>query len=534
MKRWLLIIVPVVVLGGLIAARVRVKKADAADQDAIREMRMKAPPVVSVTPVVYRDIVEKYESIATAESPYNVKISPKVTGRIDFLQVREGDRVNTGDVLVRLDPTEVEGQVQQARAAVAEAQSRLAQAALTLGPTETNISTNIRQQQAGVEVAKSDLNLVLTNSEFKKANQRTFITDAAGRVRNAEAAIARDEAAVKAAKANLENAKAKMNRVSDLYKQGFIAAQDVDDARTQVSAMEGALDVAQGDLNSGKANRDSMLAQKEAAEKQYSIGVNGVMADTASAKSRLRQAEAVLEYAKSNTAQKPAYEKNISALKSAVAAAEANLRSVESRRADTVLRAPISGIVASRSADPGATATPGLPVLTLVGTNQLWVSFGAPEEVNRKVTSGMPVTVVFDGLPDRQFTARVIHQNPSADPANRQFQVRAAVDKPGDVLKPGMFGRVKLVTSQTLHAMAVPREAVQEGRGDSSVVVIDDNKVAHRRSVTAGPADTNFVSIVSGVQPGENVVILSAGPVKDGVTVHLGGDKAAGRPPSPR
>jgi HlyD family secretion protein len=256
MKRWLVVIIPAVILGGLIAVRVKAKKAEAAEQDKVRAMRMKTPPVVSVASVGYRDIIETYESVATAESPYNVKISPKVTGRIDFLQVREGDRVNAGDVLVRLDPADVEGQVQQARAAVAEAQSRLAQASLTLGPTETNISTNIRQQQAAVEVAKSDLNLVLTNSEFKKANQRTFITDATSRVKNAEAAIAKEEASVKAAKANLENAKSKMNRVNDLYKQGFIAAQDVDDARTQVSVMEGALDVAQGELNSAKANRD--------------------------------------------------------------------------------------------------------------------------------------------------------------------------------------------------------------------------------------------------------------------------------------
>jgi multidrug resistance efflux pump len=246
MKRWLVVLVPAVVLAVLIAWRVNSKKVEAAEQGKVREMRMKALPVVSVAPAALQDIVEHYEGVATAEAPYNVKIAAKTTGSIDYLEVREGDRVTVGQVLVRIDPGPIEGQVQQARAAVAEAQSRLAQAELTLGPTESNISTNIRQQEAALEVAKSDLNLILTNSEFKKANQRTFITDATGRVRNAEAAIARNEAAVKAAKANVENARTKLNRVQDLYKQGFIAAQDVDDAKTQVSVMEGALDVAEG------------------------------------------------------------------------------------------------------------------------------------------------------------------------------------------------------------------------------------------------------------------------------------------------
>lgn len=525
MKRLLLILVPTLCLGGLIAMRVKEKRADAAEQAQIREARTKAKPVVSVAPATIRDVVDHYEAVGSAEAPYNVRLSPKITGRIEFLQVREGDKVTAGQVLVRLDPTEVEGQVQQARAAVAEAQSRLAQASLTLGPTETNIATNIQQQEAAVAVAKSDLNLVLTNSESKKANQRTFITDAQNRVKNAEAAIAKEEAAVKAARANLDNAKAKYNRVNGLYKQGFIAAQDVDDAKTEVSVMEGALSVEEQELNAAKANKASMLAQQEAAEKQYTIGVNGVAADTASARARLRQAEAALAYAKANRAQKPAYEKNIAALRSAVAAAEANLRSAEARRADTVLTAPISGYVASRGADPGATATPGQPILTLVSANQIWVNFAVPEEVNRAITTGMPVTVSFDALPGRAFAARVVHQDPTADPASRQFQIRAAIENPGSALKPGMFGRVKLVTSRTPNATVVPREAVQQGKEGATVTVVDENNIAHRRPVTLGPSDVSSVSISSGLRPGEKVVILSANPVKDGAEVRLGGEK---------
>jgi membrane fusion protein (multidrug efflux system) len=158
----------------------------------------------------------------------------------------------------------------------------------------------------------------------------------------------------------------------------------------------------------------------------------------------------------------------------------------------------------------------------------VWVSFGVPEEVNRNVRTGMPVTVVLDGLPDRRFNARVIHQNPSADPLNRQFQVRAAIDNPGGLVKPGMFGRIKLVSSQTLHTLAVPREAVQQGRDGASVVVVYESNVAFHRPVTVGPSDTEAISITSGLQLGEKVVILSAGPVKDGATVRIGGDKPAG------
>lgn len=529
MKRWLFVLIPALILGTLIAVRVREKKAEAAAQSQVREARMKAVPVVSVATVINQDIVETYGGVGTAEAPYNIRISAKTTGRIEYLEAREGDKIKAGQVLVRLDPTEIEGQVQQARAAVAEARSRLAQAMLTQGPTNTSIQTNIRQQVAAVDVAKSDLNLVLTNSESKKANQHTFITDAEGRVRNAEAAIGNAEASVKSAAANLDNAKAKFNRINGLYKEGFIAAQDVDDERTQVSVMQGALDVAGGQVISAKAIRDSMLAQKEASEKQYTIGVNGVKADTAAAQARVRQSQAALDYAKSNTAQKPAYEENIAALRSSVTAAEASVRSAEARRSDTILTAPIAGSVAARLMDPGATATSGQPILSLVATNHIWITFGVPEEVNRRVAVGMPVTVTFDALPDRQFIAKVVQQNPSADPTNRQFQVRAAIDNSQNILKPGMFARFKLVTARTPNAIVAPLEAVQKGAQGNTVVVVDENNKAHRRPVTLGPANADVVSITSGIQPGEKVVILSAAPVKDETAVRIGVEKAGDR-----
>ena len=68
MKRWLLILIPAVVLGGLIAARVKGKRVEAAEQAKVREMRMKSPPVVSVVPATVRDLHDRYEGVATAEA----------------------------------------------------------------------------------------------------------------------------------------------------------------------------------------------------------------------------------------------------------------------------------------------------------------------------------------------------------------------------------------------------------------------------------------------------------------------------------
>ena len=94
-------------------------------------MRVKSPAVVSVTPATVRDIVQTYETVGSIEAPNTAKIAAKVTGRIEYLEVREGAVVTEGQVLVRIDPAEVEAQVGAARSAVSEARYRLEQAALT-------------------------------------------------------------------------------------------------------------------------------------------------------------------------------------------------------------------------------------------------------------------------------------------------------------------------------------------------------------------------------------------------------------------
>src|SRR5437763_479204 len=127
MSRWIVPALLVVVIGGLIGWRLHAKRVEAAAQDQQRAMRSKAAPVVEVAPAAVRDIVHTFQGIGSVESPLNVKVSAKITGRIDYLQVHEGDHVTAGQVLVRIDPSEVQADLRQKMADVATARSRLAQ-----------------------------------------------------------------------------------------------------------------------------------------------------------------------------------------------------------------------------------------------------------------------------------------------------------------------------------------------------------------------------------------------------------------------
>ena len=518
MKRWTYVLVPVLLLGSLLGWRLVQKREENKAVAGMRQMRKNAPSLVSTEVATLRDIVRTFEATGTVESPQNVKIASKVSGRVDYLELREGDRVKKGQVLVRIDPRQIEAEVHRQSAALAEAQYRLAQAKINQNSTNVGVNAQIRQQKATLTSAEADLRQVKQNYEAQQAAANAGVTDAQAKVKNAEAGI-------KSAQANLDNSRARLNRILDLYNQGFVAAQDVDDAKAGVSVQESALDIARGQLNSA-------TAQREAAQQQADIVKTKGKADIAASQAKVEQAKASLDFAQANVSQKSAYEQSLAALPAGVESAKASLRSAEAQRADTVLVSPLDGVVTGRHVDPGAMTTPGQPILTVQFVKNVWVTISVPEEISALVHIGQPATVSFDAMPHRSFTGNVVQFNPSADLQNRQFMVRIALDNKQGLFKTGMFARVLLEVERRKDLVCVPKEAVKhDGRG-SYVMVAESGKqgdVAHRRDIITGPADPSYTSIAQGLKPGEKVVMLSAFPVKDGAKIINGAGDGSGR-----
>jgi len=501
MKRLVYVLIPLVVLGGLIVFRLTQKRAAFTAQTAQRGARMKAPMAVSVATARIDDVAQAFDSVGDVEAPLDVNIAAKVTGRIDFLQVREGDRVSKGEVVVRINPDQVEAQVRQQQAALAEVRYRLAEAQITQNPTNVSVATQVRQQEAALASAQADYDQVRENYQAQ--------------VDSATAAVTTIDAGVRSAQANLDNAQAKYNRLAGLYKQGLISAQDLDDAKTAVGVQQAAL--------------EAVISQRNAAQQQAGIVKSKGKADIAAAQAKAAQAQAALESARANTAQTPAYQQSLAALRAGVAAAEAGVRNAEAMRADTVLVAPLDGFVTDRFMDPGAVATAGQPILRVQYVRQVWITIPVPEDVSARISVGMPARVSLDTLPDRVFVGKVTQVNPSADPESRQFAVRVTLDNPSNLIKPGTYARVRIETSRVRAATVVPREAVEQDREGAYVMVVDDSGKAVRRDVTLGAQGIEVMAIASGLRPGEKVITMSAFALKDGQPVSVAGSRAGGR-----
>ncbi len=524
------VVIPALILLALIGWRLAGKVADQSAQNAQRSAQGRSAPNVSVAPVEIRDIVQTFDATGNMEAPLNVKIAPKITGRIEYLQVREGDKVRKGDVLVRIDTSQVEADVRQQQAAVAEAQYRLAQAKLTQGSNDTGITSQIRQQKAAADTAVADYEQTQQNYSAQVASAQANITDSDGKIANAEAAIANAQASINAAQANLENARAKNNRTTDLYNKGFVSTQAMEDAQAALKVAEASVESAKGLLLSANALRDSAVAQKRVAVQQAKIVTTKGAADIKSAQARVVQANAAVDYAQSNISQKAAYKQSISALSSAVDAAKAGLRSAQARRADTVLISPLDGFVTARYVDPGAVVTAGQPAISVQFMKQIWVSVAVPEEIVAKLHIGQSAKVTPDAFPDSRFAGSIIQINPSADPQSRQFTIRVILDNSRSLLKPGMFAHVMLDTERVRGTMAVPREAVQhDDNGDYVVVAGADGKAKQQRVIT-GESDAEYISIRQGLSTNDKVVTMSAFPLRDGQPIRTGGGPKNGGP----
>ena len=486
------------------------------------------PSTVEVASVKSADILNTVNVVGNLESPNTVDLSAKITGRIEFLQAREGDAVKAGQELVRIDPSDLNQQILQAQANVAEAKSKLAQAQLTQGSANVGVMTQVQQQQAGVSSAQADYNQTQQNYSAQVQTAQSNVTDASARLNAANVQVKNAQAQLAQQQSNLKNAQAKLQRMTTLFSQGAVSQQQLEDAQNAADVAQQNVNVAEGQIAAAQATVTSAEASQSSARDQLSIVKKQGIANIAASKAKYVQAQASLKAAIANKAQTPAYQANIEALQAGVAAAQAQYQAAKVHLADTVLKSPINGAVTARAADPGDLATPGKMILTVQSLDWLYVNTAVPLEQAAGVHVGMNAQVTIDTLPNQVFTGAITNFNPSADPQSRQYGIRIRLQNPQGLLKPGMFARVGIVTQSVHTTTAVPIEAINRTDDKTTVTIVDKDSVAHVTPVVLGATDGKVQEIKSGVKRGDQVVTLSYSPVRDGATVMLPGQGGVG------
>ena len=209
----------------------------------------------------------------------------------------------------------------------------------------------------------------------------------------------------------------------------------------------------------------------------------------------------------------------VAAAESQLAAARARLAAAAQQLADTIVRAPIDGVVSIRSASAGDVVSPGAPLVTIIDPSSLRLEAAVPSERVAEIRVGAPVTFEVRGYPGRAFLGRIARVSPAADPATRQVKILVDIPNADRRLIAGLFaeGRVKSTVRQ---ALVVPVSAVDTGAAAPTVTRIAGGR-AERVEVRLGLRDPEreVVEILSGLRPGDQVLVGAARALSPGTPV---------------
>jgi len=223
-------------------------------------------------------------------------------------------------------------------------------------------------------------------------------------------------------------------------------------------------------------------------------------------------------------------------------ATEAQVGEIRATIARKTIRAPFSGILGLRQVNLGQYLAAGEAIVPLQSLNPIYVNFGVPQQVAANVPVGRSLRVKSNDVGGSEFTGRVTAIDSVINEATRNVQVQATLANPRGKLRPGMFVQVAVITGAERPVMAVPASAINYAPYGDSVYVVSDLKdpsgKAYRgvrqQFVKLEGARGDQVAVISGINPGDEVVTSGVFKLRNGAAVQVNNKVQPGNSPTPK
>jgi RND family efflux transporter MFP subunit len=280
----------------------------------------------------------------------------------------------------------------------------------------------------------------------------------------------------------------------DVVQKGQLLAElDTRAVRLQLEQAEAALAVAEANYNDAQKNMERMerLKKEDAASDQQYEKVK-LAYDAADA--HLKQARAAVNLAR--------YNLDVS-----------------------LMKAPFSGVVASKNAEVGEVINPMMGgfsptsgVLTLMDFSRVKIEIDATQQDVARIKRGQPAELRVTALPDRIFQGRVSIVNITADPLSKKFKVEVIIDNPDLSLRPNTFGEVSLEVSTHENALVIPQKAVLENK---YVFRVKDDNTVERVDLSLGLQNSDRIEVINRLKEGDLVVVEGNFGLEDGMQIEI-------------
>ncbi|MCW5933427.1 MAG: HlyD family efflux transporter periplasmic adaptor subunit [Fimbriimonadia bacterium] len=493
-----------------------------------------ATPSQSEYTVKRGDITVDVTESGAIEPVRVVEIKSKASGRIAELLVEEGDRISPGQLLAKIDPREVQQQVDQGGAQVDSARASTEKATLGIDMQRKEAQNALRQAQIRVDQLKRELEAqpVITSSTLRATGNAVETArknlQILQEVRHPQERV-ESENALRDLNARLEEAQRNFERAENLLAKGYISQQQLDSAKTLRTSAETSLRNAQ--------QRASRLEEQQRLELE-------------NARLSLQSAEADYQRATASTVQDEIKRQSYTAALSDLETAKSRLREVQMRELDlaqaraaeksarsqyqnlliqfneTDVASPLNGVVTKRYREVGELVMSGTtgfgegtPIMQVADLAQMRVKLSLNELDVSKVREGMRVEVRTDTFPDRMIPGVVKRIAPAAQSSAQQtgfslgvvkYTVEVYLLKADSEVKPGMTARCKIIINESKKTLLLPQEAVGKENDKFYILKITGQDAngkpkTTKTTVTLGLKSASDYEIKSGVQEGDKV-----------------------------
>lgn len=502
MKRVIIIISVVVVLvvGGLVVAFA-----------ASRGKNNKEAPIK--TEVAKRgDFVIKINASGNLESLLSVEVKSNVEGEIQKLYVKDGELVEKGQILLKINDEQIREDMKQAEANVSAAKAQLEQAKSSLAIKQKQLESDLQQQKDAVVQAQTNLNVVKATSKQQIAQQETDIQNTKGNLeqdnialkqaqislRQAEITLSDAKQSESAAKVDLENAQSELNRNQELYDKKYIPKKSLEDAKAAEANSRSRYESAQKKVQSQdetiNSQKETVTMREQAVQmRKTAIDFNEQNLPLLKQTRAAQEEQATTSWKIAQTRLKQLQDNikdendisrfSLESAKANLLKAESTLNNQKERLGWTTIVAPMSGIVINLAIEEGEIVTSGRsafsssPALMVVADLSKMIVKTSINEVDmEKLSVGQKVEIKTKAYPNKVYRGEVREVAPSGSPRDNiiYFSVEISVlDSPKE-LRPGMTADVDIVVVERKDRLLLPIEAVKTEQASSALLTVTD------------------------------------------------------------
>jgi len=471
------------------------------------------------------DIVQEVSVTGRVKPAENVDLAFEKGGRVARVYVRVGDKVKSGDLLIALENSDLQAQLNQAQAVLKEQQTKLKE--LKAGARLEEIEL----KKAAVEKAKQDVRneysgvADVLNDAYLKAEEAINVKidsffdyeDTDNPYLTFSTSDPQLETMARSlrvtVKNNLKTWKEELNQIKDIQPIEFVKLDEaINHAKSYLATCRDLLtylsDALEKSINLSATTRDSYRSSLNVARNSINTAISSVEAKQQKIAAQLAALNIPSEELALLSAGPTA--EQIAAQEARVEQALANVKNYQAQLDKTILKSPIDGVVTKQEAKVGEIINAGINVVSVMSANKFEIEANVPEADIAKIKVGNPAKVTLDAYgEDVVFEAKVIKIDPAEVMIEgvATYKTTLQFNQEDKRIKSGMTANIDILTDKRENVIVVPKRAVMNKNGDKIVKVLVGNNVSEVKVKTGLTGSEGEIEIIEGIKEGDKIIV---------------------------